>query len=83
MITIAIVNIRSNIESKVQGKVEVRVSHYDVLYVQIITPYMPPYNWYIKDITDLLYRGTTTDFICNLCLTAYKKYILSNFLKNY
>jgi hypothetical protein len=82
MIAIAISNIRNILENKVTGKVSVKVSQYDVLYIQIINDNIPVWNFYIKDITYLLHQGTTTEYICNKCISNYKTFIFNIFLKN-
>jgi hypothetical protein len=81
MIASEINKILDIMEEKVIGKVNVRVSSYDVLYIQIITPNLPAWNWYLDDISNVIDQGTTLNYICDRCITAYKIFILAQYLK--
>jgi hypothetical protein len=81
MIAVAINNIRSILESQVQGEIKVSVSHYDTLYIQIIHR-GSTWNFTIDNISSQLHYGLTTEEICNICMRKYKSYIFTLFLKN-
>lgn len=81
MIAVAINNIRSFLESKVQGIISIRVSSYDVLYIQI--EYLGvKFLCTFEDIINQLHRGLTTQEICDTCLRKYTRYICNTFIKN-
>lgn len=82
MIAIAIVKIRDELQSKLIGLVEVKVSSRDVLYVSITVPNLPTWNWYIEEITEQLHAGVTCNQIVEWCVRAYTRHICSMFIKN-